>query len=141
MILNILVGNINDHLRNHGLIMVAPGQFRLSPVFDFLPHLDAANIPQSIGVSALGRANTLENALTQCGRFFLEQREAIEIIRDVKEVTADWRDVFRDAGASQHDLLVLAGCFAAADSREEICSPKPHGHRRLVVERVESPVS
>ena len=143
MILNILVGNVDDHLRNHGLIIVSPGQFRLSPAFDILPHLEAPNVPQSIGVGTLGRASTLENALTQCGRFFLEQREAIEIIREVKEIAADWRAVFRDADVSQHDLRVLAGCLAAADSHEEICPPtppKPPGRRRIVVGKAESPV-
>lgn len=135
MVLNIMVGNVDDHLRNHGLIMVAPGQFRLTPAFDILPHLDAVNIPQSIGVGALGCASTLENALTQCGRFFLLPEEAIKIIREVKTVTAKWRDVFREAGASESDLRVLTSCFSVADSADEIRLPaaaKTFGRRRIV---------
>lgn len=120
MVLNILVGNVDDHLRNHGFIMIAPGQFRLSPAFDILPHPDAATMPQSIGVGAFGRASTLENALTQCGRFLLERQEAIEIIHEIKEVAAGWRSEFRHAGVSERDISMLAHCFAAADSAERI---------------------
>jgi serine/threonine-protein kinase HipA len=116
MVLNILVGNVDDHLRNHGMIMESPGVYRLTPVFDVVPHLQAAELPQSIGVGAHGAASTMENALSQCGRFFLERHEAVEIIREVKEVVAGWRQVFRAAGASHNDMRILAGPFAAADA-------------------------
>lgn len=124
------MGNVDDHLRNHELIMVAPGQFRLTPAFDILPHPDAANIPKSIGVGALGCASKMENALTQCGRFSLLQAEALQIIRQVKEVAARWRKVFREAGASEGDIRALPPCFAVADSSDKIQVPMTTRVRR-----------
>jgi serine/threonine-protein kinase HipA len=115
MVLNIMVGNVDDHLRNHALLMREPGVFRLSPAFDICPHLSAPFHPQSIGVGAFGPASTIENALSQCGRFFLKTDEATRIIAQVKDVASTWRRVFADSGISEADQYRLAGCFAVAD--------------------------
>lgn len=110
MVFNILVGNIDDHLRNHGFLLTGAG-WRLSPAFDLVPHPDAAWLPQSIGVGAQGAASTLENALSQCGRFFLTEALAREIIGEVREVVANWRRVFHEAGATAQDVHRLTPCF------------------------------
>jgi len=115
MVLNIMVGNVDDHLRNHALLMREPGVFRLSPAFDICPHLAASTHGQNIGVGAFGTASTVENALSQCGRFFLTREEARRIVDEVKAVASTWRSVFADAGASANDRYRLSDCFAVAD--------------------------
>ena len=112
MVLNIMVGNVDDHLRNHALIMKQPGRFVLSPAFDILPHLDAAALPQSIGVGAAGAASTIDNALSQCGRFLLTTQEAHAIAEEVRDVVSQWRTVFNEAGISKTDIHTLSGCFS-----------------------------
>jgi len=94
------------------------GQYRLSPAFDIVPHIEAANRPQSIRVGEFGPASTIVNALSQCGRFLLTQPEAREIIREVKDVTSTWRDEFQYAGIATRDINVLASCFSVADAVE-----------------------
>jgi serine/threonine-protein kinase HipA len=120
MILNILVGNVDDHMRNHALLMRTPGRFSLSPAFDIVPHLDAAIIPQSIGVGAHGSASTIGNALSQCNRFLLKEDEARRIVEEVREAVSHWRSVFNEAGVRQTDIHTLASCFGAADEAEHI---------------------
>lgn len=121
MIFNILIGNVDDHLRNHGFLMTSmTGQYRLSPAFDLLPHLDSSYMPQSIGVGALGAASTLINALTQCERFFLEKAAAKQIISEVRDVVSNWRSVFLDSGVSRADIHRLSACFSAVDNAERI---------------------
>lgn len=120
MVLNILVGNVDDHMRNHALLMDKPGRFSLSPAFDIVPHLEAASAPQSIGVGALGAASTMKNALTQHGRFLLTYNEALQIICEVKEVVSHWRTIFREVGMSNTDIHTLNISFAAADEAEKI---------------------
>jgi serine/threonine-protein kinase HipA len=104
MVFNILVGNVDDHLRNHGYLMTSPGRYTLSPAFDLVPHPDAADLPQSIGVGAMGAASTMENALSQCGRFYLSLEEAKIIIEQVREAVSHWRTVFQEAGISHRDI-------------------------------------
>lgn len=115
MVINILVGNVDDHMRNHGLVLSDNGKYRLSPAFDIVPHIDAASMPQWIGVGAHGRASTIENALSQRGRFQLTHDEAIAIINQVRAVASGWRAIFREAGVSQRDILLLVSCFGAAE--------------------------
>lgn len=115
MVLNIMVCNVDDHLRNHAMLMREPGVFRLSPAFDLCPHLEAPFRGQNIGVGAFGTASTIENALSQCGRFLLTRAEAMRIVLEVKDVAAGWRRVFADAGVSDADRYRLAGRFAVAE--------------------------
>lgn len=118
MVFNILIGNVDDHLRNHGFLMAENNQYRLSPAFDLLPHIGASYMPQSIGVGAFGAASTMMNALSQCRRFFLEDKTAKEIISEVKEAVSNWRQIFRESGVSENDIHLLASCFTAADAAE-----------------------
>lgn len=115
MVLNIMVGNVDDHLRNHALLMREPGVLRLSPAFDICPHLEAPFRGQNIGVGAFGTASTIENALSQCRRFFLTREEALKIVTEVKDVVSGWRQEFADAGVSETDRYRIAGCFAVAE--------------------------
>ena len=115
MILNIMVGNIDDHLRNHAFLMVSPGRYRLSPAFDIVPHLEAPSRPQTIGVGSFGPASTIRNAMSQCGRFLLSEDEAWAIITEVKDAVSDWRRVFADSGVSEQDIYTLTNCFRVAE--------------------------
>ena len=120
MVLNIMVGNVDDHLRNHAFLRVQPGVFRLSPAFDLCPHLEAPVRGQQIGVGAYGTASTIDNALSQCGRFFLARKEASAIVAEVKAVVSTWRNVFADAGVSETDRYRLSACFAVADAADAV---------------------
>jgi serine/threonine-protein kinase HipA len=120
MVFNIMVGNVDDHLRNHALLMAGGGRYRLSPAFDIVPHLDAPMSPQSIGVGALGRASTIVNALSQCGRFMLNDDEARNIVNAVKAVVAAWRQVFAESGVSARDIHTLQNCFAVAEEPDRL---------------------
>jgi serine/threonine-protein kinase HipA len=123
MIVNIMVGNVDDHLRNHAFLMTRSGRYRLSPAFDILPHIEAPGRPQSIGVGAYGAASTIKNALSQCGRFLLTQAEAQRIIAEVKDTVSSWRQVFAASGVSQHDIYTLGNCFSVAEEPDRIQIP------------------
>jgi len=119
MIVNIMVGNVDDHLRNHA-VLVTNGTVELSPAFDICPHPEAPFRPQSVGVGAFGRASTVPNALSQCTRFALTPPEAWKIVSDVKDVVSAWRQVFTEAGASRADLRRLTPCFAVAEQADAV---------------------
>jgi len=123
MVLNIMVGNVDDHLRNHAFLMTKPGHYRLSPVFDILPHTEAPSWPQSIGVGAFGAASTIANALSQCGRFLLTKDEARNMIDHVRQVVAGWRTVFAEAGVSLQDIYALTNCFHVAEAPDTVKNP------------------
>nr|WP_269748342.1 HipA domain-containing protein [Noviherbaspirillum autotrophicum] len=109
MVFNILVGNVDGHMRHHARLMRYPSRFVLSPAFDIAPHVDASAAAQSIGVGAYGPANNWENALSQCGRFFLTRDEA---------------------GMNMRDIHTLAACFTAAEEVGRMAISIPGGRNR-----------
>lgn len=110
MVFNILTGNTDDHLKNHGFVMVnrhGGGQYRLSPAFDLVPHLDAGKRLQAIGCGPYGRESSIENALGAREDFLLSENEARAICDQVQEVVKDWRKHLVSADVGIRDLEIL----------------------------------
>ncbi|WP_148717170.1 type II toxin-antitoxin system HipA family toxin [Chitinolyticbacter meiyuanensis] len=77
MVLNVVIGNTDDHLRNHGFSYHFAGGFRLSPVFDVVPQ--PQNQLHAIGVGPQGRASSLQNAIS-AARYFLVSIEEVRAV-------------------------------------------------------------
>lgn len=105
MLFNIVIGNNDDHLRNHAALDFGDG-YRLSPAFDLVPHPSTTSTRmQAIGVGSHGREATIENALTQAGLFGLIDEEAAEIVRRLRSTLARcWRKEFAAAGVPASEL-------------------------------------
>lgn len=125
MVFNGMIGNSDDHLRNHGFLLTdrRRGLYRLSPAFDVLPHY--AGNPQmlAIGCGRQGQIATYENLLSCSEQFYLSRSEALGIIREVRERVLSYPAFFRDVGVSEHDMQLLAPCFALA--HESVPSLQP----------------
>jgi serine/threonine-protein kinase HipA len=98
MVFNILVGNDDDHLRNHAFLHDAGG-WRLSPLYDVLPKPQIATERTLVlAVGDEGRTATLGNALSRCERFGLNKQKAATIINAVALVVREWRVHFEELG-------------------------------------------
>ncbi|WDE12345.1 type II toxin-antitoxin system HipA family toxin [Thalassomonas haliotis] len=108
MVFNILMGNTDDHSRNHAFVYsFSEVSWRLSPAYDVLP---VNNTQQhGIGIGNLGRFGSIENALSQSRRFGLTQSKAKKIADKVQELTMEWRRYFSDSGVSDADIERLKG--------------------------------
>jgi serine/threonine-protein kinase HipA len=83
MVYNALVGNADDHPRNHAVIYV-DGKWRLSPMYDVLPILDegsAKHLSMSVGID--GAKISRANLLSQYQHFGLAKDEAEGILEQV----------------------------------------------------------
>lgn len=76
MVFNVLIGNTDDHLKNHGFLHTG-GYWRLAPAFDLLPQPGVLN--HAIGVGDAGTTGSIANALSRAARFGLTPREAARI--------------------------------------------------------------
>ena len=110
MVFNIVVGNTDDHLRNHAVVDAGDG-FRLSPAFDLVPQVaTGTRRSQAIGVGAHGRDATLENAVTHAGQFGLDDEEAQAVIRNLRLAIAQgWNEDFIAAGVLGPELTAIEG--------------------------------
>ncbi|WP_060483413.1 type II toxin-antitoxin system HipA family toxin [Pseudomonas sp. NBRC 111119] len=92
MCYNALVGNSDDHPRNHAVIWLG-GQWRLSPLYDVLPMLDegpAKTLAMAVGRegSQISRANLLSHHT----HFALGREEAEQVLEEV----ASWGGALKD---------------------------------------------
>ncbi len=112
MAFNILVGNDDDHLRNHAFLFDGRG-WRQSPLYDVVPRPHAGSNGRLIlAVGERGHEATLANALTGAATYGLEREEAAALLEDLRaRVSARWKEALGEAGVSAVDIERLATCF------------------------------
>ena len=115
MLLNILVTNDDDHLRNHGFLFDGEG-WRLSPLYDVVPKPQLGLERRLVlGVGPEGRNATIENALAGAAVFDLGPDDAKAIAEDMSRIVATrWEQLFTEAGISAADRKRFATCFRLA---------------------------
>lgn len=97
MIFNILIGNTDDHARNHSLFWDGKS-YALTPAYDICPLLRAGQTAnQAMIVGHYGRESTVRNALSQPEQFGLSSSEAIEIQEQIADTINDMWDNAADA--------------------------------------------
>ena len=114
---NILVGNDDDHLRNHGFLFDGRG-WRLSPLYDVVPKPRAGREWRLIlNAGANGHEPTLANALTGAAAFGLDREEAASMLEELRAAVGQrWQAAMKDAGLAAGDIERLAPCFAESGS-------------------------
>lgn len=112
MVFNILIGNSDDHARNHAFLYCFSGRtWRLSPAYDVLPINNSRQ--HGIGIGDDGRHGTIENALSQARRFGLTQAKAKKVINRLQDLVWEWPGYFSKAGVSDLDIERLKGVIPA----------------------------
>lgn len=112
MVVNILINNVDDHLRNHGFLRVGPG-WELSPAYDInpisrfekAPRLSTAIVPGEFEAST-------DIAIDNAELFNLTKRAAQAICEQAAEAVGTWRSVARDAEAPRHEVDEIESAFA-----------------------------
>lgn len=91
----LLIGNTDDHLRNHGVLR-RDGRWRLCPAFDLNPGTQKSAHATSIYP---GEPDTVDTLLACAGYFRLTEAQAQGILIDVHRAVAGWH-----AGAARQGL-------------------------------------
>src|SRR3546814_10472471 len=88
---NVLISNVDDHLRNHGFLCRGKAGWSLSPAYDLNP------VPADLKARVL---TTNIDLLEVASAFFaLPLPQVRAIIKEVAVVTATWRDTAKTVGA------------------------------------------
>lgn len=97
---NVLVSNVDDHLRNHGFLWAGQGGWVFSPAYDLNPtpvDIKARILTTNID---LDEGTCSVDLLLEAAEYFgLGIKPARAIIREVAEVTRTWRVVAEAVGA------------------------------------------
>lgn len=115
MSFNVLISNVDDHLRNHGFLWSGKG-WTLSPAYDLNP------TPEDIKVRVLTTAITLDertcslDLLEEAAELFgLALPDARAIIKSVATANREWRTVARQTGATRAEMERMASAFEHDD--------------------------
>jgi serine/threonine-protein kinase HipA len=117
MAFNVLIGNTDDHPRNHAVINFGEG-YRLSPAFDVLPWpASGGEHLQATGVGRQGRLASIENVLSEAQLFGLKPDEAAaELTRLQAVIRRDWHTAFQDAGVVERELALVERIIAPGET-------------------------
>jgi len=118
MAFNVLISNVDDHLRNHGFLWSEDRGWHLSPAYDLNPG------PSNIKARVLSTHINLDDGTCSLdlleaasGYFELSLQQPRSIIRDVATVTANWRNVAKAAGARGSEINRMASAFEHIELR------------------------
>ena len=113
---NVLISNVDDHLRNHGFLWHDRTGWSLSPIYDINPtptdlkaRVLTTNIDLDEGTCSI---DLLEEA---AGYFGLGLKPARAILKEVASATAAWREVAGEAGARASEITRMASAFEHDD--------------------------
>jgi len=106
MVLNILVHNTDDHLKNTGFLLdtQSPGfRYRLSPLFDVVTQ--EGTLPHLIHIGPLaGREGSIENALSGVEQWGIKLEVARDLVQRVQAVVARREQYYQKAGMSDSEI-------------------------------------
>ena len=108
LVFNILVGNRDDHLRNHGFIMVG-NVWRLAPAYDVNPNIEKSQ--HALRIDDRSAVGSVDLALETAALYGLKAPAARSIVDQVSGVVAGWRQVAEDLKISRPEIEMMAPAF------------------------------
>lgn len=118
---NVMISNVDDHLRNHGFLWRGQTGWSLSPAYDLNP------VPSDIKARVLTTNISLDESTCSldlleenAGYFGLKIADARAIIKQVASATSTWRDVARAVGARSAEITRMASAFEHDDLRRAL---------------------
>lgn len=110
IVFNILVGNTDDHPRNHAAFVNADGSLTLTPAYDICPQ--PRSVPQASQAMAIGRDGERSSQLTTClaasETYLLTSAEAQTIIdAQIKIIGDQWDEAADAARLTEADRRLL----------------------------------
>lgn len=105
---NVLVGNRDDHLRNHGFVLGKTG-WRLAPAFDVNPNTDKAE--HILNIDDVDNRPGLETVLNTAAFYKLGDKQAREIVDEIVVIVKGWEELARRIRISSADIALTAGAF------------------------------
>ena len=113
---NVLISNVDDHLRNHGFLRFGRAGWTLSPAYDLNPvptdvkaRVLTTNIDLDEGTCSV---DLLEAASEYFGLGLVAARATI---KEVAMVTATWRETAKKTGARSAEIARMASAFEHED--------------------------
>ena len=107
-----MVGNRDDHLRNHGFLWGEDG-WRLAPAFDMNPSIDKRE--HVLTIDGLAADPAIESAVATAGFYGVNDARANEIVDETRAIVSTWKERARKMGIAAGDIELTGSAFSALD--------------------------
>ncbi len=121
VVFNVLISNVDDHLRNHGFLRQDRSGWSLAPAYDLNP------VPTDLKARVLTTNINLDEGtcsldlLEEASAFFgLTLPQAREVIKAVASVTVRWRESAKATGARAAEITRMASAFEHKDLQQAL---------------------
>jgi serine/threonine-protein kinase HipA len=121
MVFNVMVSNVDDHLRNHGFLWSGNKGWNLSPAYDLNPTpVDLRQRILTTNINLEDGTCDVDLVLSVAEFFSLALPEAKTIVKEVATATAKWRDVAQSMGARSAEMRRMESAFEHDDLRRAL---------------------
>ncbi len=111
MIFNVLINNVDDHLKNHGFLHTTGDQWVLAPAFDLNPFPDKMRALKTWISQESGEVASLDDALAISKSFEIAKDEAKGILSEMKAAISKWKSLAQNLGMNARDIDQYAPAF------------------------------
>lgn len=116
IVFNVLISNVDDHLRNHAFLYERQKGWRLSPAFDMNPvPTDIKPRVLSTGIDPDDNSASLELAFGVAEYFGLKEGDAKAIAAEVATAVGRWRQEAQKVGIGKVEIDRMASAFEHKD--------------------------
>jgi serine/threonine-protein kinase HipA len=108
VVFNLLIGNTDDHLRNHGFILDADG-WRLAPAYDLNPNVDRS--VHALAIDMDDPTPDVGLALATAPFYGLKVAEAETLLGRIRDGVGDWQSRARRLSLPRDEIELMASAF------------------------------
>lgn len=121
IVLNVLISNADDHLRNHGFLYEGPKGWRISPAYDMNPvPVDVKPRVLSTAIDLDDPSASLDLAFSVSEYFGLKDKDARSVAAEIGEVVSAWRQEAANQGLSKAEIERMQSAFEHEDLKKAL---------------------
>ena len=109
IVFNVMVSNVDDHLRNHGFLLAPDAGWRLSPAYDMNPVPGSTGL--SLNIDESDNALDLDLARSVAPYFRIRAAQATSIVDRIAAVVRDWSEIATAQGIKRSEQADMADAF------------------------------
>lgn len=119
IVFNVLISNVDDHLRNHVFLYTGLSGWRLSPAYDLNPTpIDVKPRILSTAIDLIDSTASLEIAISVAHYFDLDKMQIKKILKEVGFATSLWREEAAKLKIKKNEIDRMASAFEHEDLKK-----------------------
>lgn len=116
IVFNVLISNIDDHLRNHAFLYSGFSGWKMSPAYDLNPTpTDIKPRVLSTSIDLVDPTASLTIAFDNARYFELDNSQAKQIVKEVGSAVAMWRITAHNLKIKKQEIDRMASAFEHED--------------------------